>query len=659
MRRRELFKVAGSGLVGGSLFGQNPNAALLKYLCPPDGALPDLAVPSPKSTPFAATMNIMPVKQPVASLDPPPVPAAHQLYEQNLPKKFYEIVEGEFQWVYHPDPPYNAGTWGWGFDGITPGPTYDAHYGEPVLVRRMNGLPPVGVSKVTFALPSTTSHLHNGHTASESDGNPQDWIDSGEFWDHHYCNFPSNHNPDERLHTLWYHDHRMDFTAANVYAGLAGFYRLFDEQDTGDETTGWRLPSGEFDVPMLLHDVLFDQNGQVVFDPFNTDGILGDKYTVNRKIQPRFEVKRRKYRLRVINGGPSRFYQLFLKTGSGRTVPFRVITGDGNFLTKPMWTESVYLSVAQRVDIIIDFADFQDGENLYLWNGLLQTNGKGPTTRMVDPYRAEESVMRFDIKGGKVDDPSQVPAQFRNLPKVNLSLVRRRRTFVFDYNGGLWTVNGKVFDPNRIDAKIEQGSAEIWILRNQGKNWSHPIHSHFTEYILLQVNGVPLQPVPDVCYTGGASGAECEPAETYDAVETGHEDQHHTFAIGAKAEELSQREHAAKVFMGGRRRDVATLNESDELVVYMEWHDFLGKHVMHCHNVVHEDHAMMVRWDIVPKGQGDKASDSRDAERKFILSPENRAHLEPRPNSNTLQNDQNPQPSGQLQPTNPPPKGKK
>jgi FtsP/CotA-like multicopper oxidase with cupredoxin domain len=77
--------------------------------------------------------------------------------------------------------------------------------------------------------PSATSHLHNGHTASESDGNPQDWIDSGEFWDHHYANFPSGGDSREKLTTLWYHDHRLDFTAANVYAGLAGFYLLFDE----------------------------------------------------------------------------------------------------------------------------------------------------------------------------------------------------------------------------------------------------------------------------------------------------------------------------------------------------------------------------------------------------------------------------------------------
>ena len=655
----------GAGLLGARLSAQNPNSALLKYLCPPDGALPDMAVPSPKSRPFVMPLNIMPIMQQVASLDPPPDPLAHQLYDKYPPKKLYEIYEQEFKWTYHSDPPYGAGTWGWGFNGITPGPTYNARYGEPVLVRRYNNLPTVSESKVTFALPSTSSHLHNGHTASESDGNPQDWIDSGEFWDHHYCNFPSNNDPDERLHTLWYHDHRMDFTASNVYAGLSGVYRLFDdEEDTGDETTGWHLPSGEFDVPMLLHDVLFDQDGQVVFDPFNTDGILGDKYTVNRRIQPFFEVKRRKYRLRYINGGPSRFYQLYLKNQSGKNMPFRVITGDGNFLTKPLWTESVYLSVAQRVDIIIDFADYAAGEDLYLWNSLLQTNGKGPTTRTVEPYVPDKSVMRFDVTGGSVNDPSRVPNQFRNLPKVHLDQVRRRRTFVFDYNGGLWTVNGQVFDPNRIDAKIEQGTAEIWTLRNQGKNWSHPIHSHFTEYILLEVNGVPLLPVPDVCYAEGSTypdaaavaAAGCVPPENYDVIEVDPENQHHQFVLGDNEKLLAEdRSRPVDVFMGGRRRDIATLNENDELIVYMRWEDFLGKHVMHCHNVVHEDHAMMIRWDIVKPDKGASNKEEQEEIKERILSKENRPHLEPRPNAGTQQDDQNPQPSGKKQQTDVPP----
>jgi FtsP/CotA-like multicopper oxidase with cupredoxin domain len=186
---------------------------------------------------------------------------------------------------------------------------------------------------------------------------------------------------------------------------------------------------------------------------------------------------------------------------------------------------------------------------------------------------------------------------------VDLGIVRRRRTWVFDYNGGNWTVNGKIFDQNRIDAKIEQGTAEIWTLRNQGKSWSHPIHSHFTEFQLLEVNGIPLVPIHEHLITHQPpKGEQLPQAESYpDVIVTSRAGQHRTY----KFAEPGTKGPVQKVFMGGRRRDIATLNSSDELVVYMKWQDFMGKYVMHCHNVVHEDHAMMIRWDIVEKDKGD------------------------------------------------------
>lgn len=606
MKRRSVIKLGlaaggASVLAPAAALAQDRESELLKYLCPPDGFPPDLSRPSPKAEPFVADLFVPPVMNATPKLDPPPDPQSHQRYEDFLPKKFYEIREQEFQWQYHPHPPYsdangNGVSWSWGFADATPdprypkrslrpttpGPTYHARYGEPVLVRRYNALPPVGQSRVTFALPSTTSHLHNGHTASESDGNPQDWIDSGEFWDHHYGNFPSGGDSREKLTTLWYHDHRLDFTAANVYAGLAGFYLLFDEQDSGNETdpnpSAWRLPSGAYDVPMLLHDVLFDQTGQVVFNPFNTDGILGDQVTINRTIRPRFRVERRKYRIRLLNGGPSRFYQLFMRHGqTGKGLPFTIVTGDGNFQPEPVLAESIYLSVAQRVDVVIDFSQFKVGDHIHIVNRLEQYNGRGPSGRLLDPG---DSILRFEVIPATGPDPSRVPDYFRPLPPIDLSEVKFQRTWEFDYDGGLWTINGRVFDPNRIDAGIEQGSAEIWTFRNAGNDWAHPIHSHFTEFLILEINGKPYP---------------------YTAVQDANEEFKPAFS-DRNAPHV--KEPPIKVFMGGPRRDVATILPGDEMKVFMRWKDFLGKHVMHCHNVVHEDHSMMIRWDIVEPGKG-------------------------------------------------------
>ena len=101
----------------------------------------------------------------------------------------------------------------------------------------------------------------------------------------------------ETMSFLWFHDHRVDFTAQNVYKGLVGFLPVFSDDialDTGDETTGLRLPSGEYDIPMVFGDKVFDADGILFFDLFNLDGILGDRFAVNGKIQPYLEVKRRK-----------------------------------------------------------------------------------------------------------------------------------------------------------------------------------------------------------------------------------------------------------------------------------------------------------------------------------------------------------------------------
>jgi FtsP/CotA-like multicopper oxidase with cupredoxin domain len=177
-----------------------------------------------------------------------------------------------------------------------------------------------------------TTHLHNGHTPSESDGNSVDFFNSVNdpngvnplgSKDQHYPNvyagfFARNNtigDPAEAMGSLWYHDHHLDYTAQNVYKGMFGCSNLFDDQDTGDETTGLRLPSGKYDVPIFFTDALFDKDYQLVFDLFDLDGILGDKYLANGAIQPSLEVDKRRYRFRLYNPGPSRWWEFALYDG--------------------------------------------------------------------------------------------------------------------------------------------------------------------------------------------------------------------------------------------------------------------------------------------------------------------------------------------------------
>jgi len=462
-------------------------------------------------------------------------PDAHQRFWEFTPKHFYDLHVREADHQFHPDlPPTRI----FGYDGTVPGALFHSRYGEPCLVRIFNDLP---ANHVGFGAPEISTHLHNSHTPSESDGFPGYFHGPGTYKDHHYPMSKAGGDEREALGTVWYHDHRLDFTAQNVYRGLAGFHLFFDDKDSGDEQdtnpVALRLPSGEFDVPMVFSDRVIGADGQLVFDMFNMTGILGDNIAVNGKIQPFMNVKRRKYRFRILDGGISRVYHVAL-SNSAR---FTHIANDGNLFERPLSTKGIWLGVAERADIVIDFSTYRKGDVVYLVNRAEQFDGRGPTGKLLTP---RTPLVKFII-GDSAADPSQVPSFLRALPDINLAEVTMHRTWEFGRSNGAWTVNGKLFDVERCDARVKRGSAEIWTLRNGGGGWAHPIHIHFEEFQMLERNGKPVAP---------------------------HE---------------------------RCRKDVALLFPGDEVKCYWRFRDFLGRYPMHCHNLVHEDHAMMVRWDIV------------------------------------------------------------
>lgn len=520
---------------------------------------------SPRTRPFIDPLPIPPIKTPVSVLNPAPqefpLPGEgrrrpHQAFTRFPPQKYYEIHQRVGRHRFHSDLPF---TEIWGFDGLFPGPTYHARYGEPILVRNFNDLPQ---DNIGFGIPQVSTHLHNAHTPSESDGFPTDFFPfqvggSELFYDQHYPNvlagfsqqFPLNGDIRESLSTLWYHDHRVDFTSQNVYRGLAGFYLLFNDYDTGNERTGFRLPSGQFDVPMFFTDKTFDRRGRLVFDLFNLDGILGDKFTVNGKIQPHFKVRPRRYRLRWLNGGPSRFYEFFLTNpvDPSIVIPFTRISSDGNLLPNSLTVTSLRLAVAQRADVIIDFSQHA-GRSIILENRLEQQDGRGPTDKIL-PAGQGNAVLRFDVVLPNVPDESLPPPYTFydvNTPSAEELATARVRHFRFERGNGQWQINGEFFDGNKIMADPIEGTSEIWVLQNNSGGWQHPVHIHFEEFQMLSRNGKPPAP---------------------------HE---------------------------RGRMDVVDLRFNEEIRVFLRFRDFLGRHVMHCHNTVHEDHAMMLRFELVP-----------------------------------------------------------
>jgi FtsP/CotA-like multicopper oxidase with cupredoxin domain len=429
---------------------------------------------------------------------------------QYLPKVFYVLKVKEARHAFHNKPPYAAGSVVWGYDGRYPGPTFKSHHGEPILVRIINevafdenGKPRSPIIPGGFGRPRISTHLHNGHTASESDGNPADFYppeyDENEplhlpkyprsikglrFRDHHYAMFRAGLNPRfgaseaapnvnggdvaESLSTLWYHDHSLHATAENTYKGLVGVHLVFDEIDSGDENDSnpkaLKLPSGKFDVPLVFQDKQFrlvrnDAGDDVaeLFLPLTnpappptpenpnptptpiTAGILGDMIAVNGQLKPKTTVERRKYRFRLVNAGPSRFYQFFLTKRKDLQSPledqdFIQIGNDESLLEKPYVVpakDGLLLAVSERADIVIDFANYDDGDKLYLVNRLImKDSGEGPKFDRpfkVNGYKTVEVngikdlgdyILRFDVKGALVPSQSRVPPQLRKSPAL-------------------------------------------------------------------------------------------------------------------------------------------------------------------------------------------------------------------------------------------------
>ncbi len=210
----------------------------------------------------------------------------------------------------------------------------------------------------------------------------------------------------------------------------------------------------------------------------------------------------------------------------------------------------------------------------------------------------------FDVAGEVVDDPSRIPAFFRDYPKIDLTNPELgHREWTFDYDGGIFTINGMPMDPNRIDAQIPQDSSAIWTYRNNGITWHHPIHSHLMEWIVVEVNGIPVLPSMVQIWDNPKGLQHFQKVFRDDY---GVDPPQGDYVPGTNV--------LNGPYCGGLRRDIANLGPSMEIKLFLRWPDFLGKYVIHCHNVVHEDYAMMARWDIIPSDQAPRLPEPQMAE---------------------------------------------
>jgi len=581
-------------------------------------------------------------------------------------------------------------------------------YGQPVMMRHYNGLPIDPSANRGFGLHTITTHEHNGHAPAESDGYANAFFFPGQYYDYRWpiqlagydsintkaedprAAFPCapgetlwvndlqpakktcDHGTikirgdwRETMSTHWFHDHMLDFTAQNVYKGNAAMMNYYSALDRGNESVNdgvnLRFPSGsalpwgnrDYDVNLVFADKAWDQEGQLWFNPFNTDGFIGDQVLVNWQWKPTLDVRARSYRFRILNGSVSRYFKLALvreiKGTSGEfqgpknsgvsysRVPFHMIANDGNIMEHSVpFDGSMDLDadgdkqnhnailptqgIAERFDIIVNFSKngIKPGDKLFFVNLQAQDDGKGPKETIslsdvlsekylavikqtskgpqwdkgdpavgkvlqlnVKPFTGQDLAMDpaayEPAKPGKAEGMVMIPLKIHRDNAADKALLAnaRHRTFTFGRSDGTdeapWTVKtdggfGFHMDPRRLNASTQLasgptdagtagfGTLEVWNIKLGGKGWSHPVHVHFEEGIILS--------------RGGKAPPEWEKWARKDV-----------YRIGSEADGL------------------------DSVEMAINFREFAGTYMEHCHNTQHEDNSMLLRWDLEKPGQ--------------------------------------------------------
>ena len=444
--------------------------------------------------PFTRPLPIPQVLQPIART------ASYDLYRMHMRPADIEVLPGlltRFQT----------------FEGQLPGPTIRARRGRTVVVEQINGL-----------TMHTAVHLHGGHVSHDNDGYPLDVLMPGDSRRYVY------HNRQQAA-TLWYHDHAHMAEAENVYRGLAGVYILEDEHERS-----LPLPAGRHDIPLALRDAKIEADGTLTYDglPFHPT------IMVNGASQPYLRVEARRYRFRILNIANSRIFNLALSTGD----EFVQIASDGGLLRAPNPIQSLQLYPAERAEVVVDFSRYPVGSHVILHN-----------TPNFLPGEPSE-ILRFDVVRSADADHSAVPQQllpadaspeFDAQRPACAKPVQRDFVLSFDMATGMMLINGKSFDPNRVDIRPVLGAPEIWTVTNGDTKLPipHTFHVHQAQFHVLDRDGKPPAP--------GEAG----------------------------------------------RKDTIALAPGETVRILIRFTEYTGRYVYHCHMLEHSAMGMMGQMELI------------------------------------------------------------
>ena len=462
-------------------------------------------------------------------------------------------------------------------------------------------------------------HVHGGHTEAQSDGNPEYWFTPGfNVKGPRWVKETYVYDNDQQAGTIWYHDHGLGITRLNVYAGLAGFYIIRDEFDTGLPDNPVGLPAYPYEQLLVIQDHMFDAQGQHFYPAFPGDPLwddfiepgmdvpmpsalaefFGDFILVNGVPWPKLEVEPRVYRLRLLNGSDSRVYKLWLATGNGSAM-INVIGNDDGLLYAPAAMDKLVIAPGERYDVLVDFSAYA-GQQLVMKNN---ARGPYPAGDVVDPMTAGQ-IMAFNV-GTTVSNNANnaIPATLRDAPItpddiLNGDMVATTRKLALyeglDNFGRLQPLLGTAEPVTDVMGGTQDGSlvwdechapitenpglddVEIWEVYNTTGD-AHPFHVHLVSFQILDRQKFKSDVLPkEVVQHDG------------------------TIGLGFTMQNIKKigNAKATPAYEAGWK-DTAVMYPG-EVTRIMARFDRPGRYVYHCHILSHEDHEMMRPYHVGP-----------------------------------------------------------
>jgi suppressor of ftsI/bilirubin oxidase len=349
------------------------------------------------------------------------------------------------------------------------GPTLVASSGTPLSVDLVNALGE-----------PTTVHWHGLSVDTRNDGNGESPVAPGATL--RYA-FPIRN----RSGLYWYHPHPHGATARQVYRGLFGTFEVEDDDELALRRA-LRLRADDNDLTLALQDRRTGDEDR--YAPAPEDELLGWYGCVphvNGVLRPYHDVARTTYRMRILNASNARTYRLAFREDGGASVPFHLVGTDGGLLEQAVRCNEVLLSPAERIDVVVDFANLAQGRYV-----LLETRAFAPMQdvpkavvdaahahgRPMDllPDGAPFDLVQFRVRGA-ASGSVPIPQRLSSLPPMRPG-EGDDRPLRLGFAKGRWRINDRVYDMSTANIDVPRGASETWLLRNYHTSAPHAMHLH-------------------------------------------------------------------------------------------------------------------------------------------------------------------------------------